>query len=87
MKAIGINTAQSTSVIAMISGSGDDTLRVWDLETGQTIKTLHGHSDWVNAVAVTPDGRRLVSGSWDRTLRVWDLKDGKERVTFTVDGL
>ena len=71
----------------LVSGSGDNTLRVWDLETAQTTKTLHGHIDSVNTVAVTPDGRRLVSGSWDHTLRVWDLKDGKERVIFTVDGV
>ena len=33
------------------------------------IRTLEGHTDWVRAVAVTPDGRRAVSGSDDRTLR------------------
>jgi WD40 repeat protein len=48
--------------------------------------TLPGHTDWVNAVALTPDGRRAVSGSNDTTLRVWDLRDGKELVTLTVDG-
>ena len=31
-------------------------------------RTLEGHTDWVPAVAVTPDGRRVVSGSWDKTL-------------------
>ena len=39
---------------------------------------LMGHSNWVYAVAVTPDGRRAVSASGDRTLRVWDLGSGKE---------
>jgi WD40 repeat protein len=48
--------------------------------------TLQGHTDWVSAVAVTPDGRQVVSGSWDHTLRVWDLKDEKEILTFTIDG-
>ena len=37
----------------------------------------------VNAVAVTPDGRRAVSASSDQTLRVWDLESGKEIATFT----
>lgn len=32
-----------------------------------------GHEDWVFAVAVTPDGKRIVSGSRDCTIRVWDL--------------
>ena len=40
---------------------------------GPLIRTLAGHTDWVNAVAVTPDGRRAVSASSDKTLKVWDL--------------
>ena len=51
-------------------------MRIWDLETGQTLTTLQGHTDTVSAVAITPDGRRAVSGSEDRTLRVWDLQTG-----------
>ena len=41
-----------------VSASGDNTLKVWDLETGSALRTLEGHSDWVTGVAVTPDGRR-----------------------------
>jgi len=44
---------------------------------GPLIRTLEGHKDWVNAVAVTPDGRRAVSGSGDRALRLWDLESGQ----------
>jgi WD40 repeat protein/serine/threonine protein kinase len=60
-----------------ISGSGDHTLRVWDLENGGRLRTLEGHTDRVHAVAVTPDGRRAISGSGDHTLRVWDLESGE----------
>ena len=41
----------------------DNTLKVWDLESGRELRTLEGHSDCVNGVAVTPDGRRAVSAS------------------------
>jgi WD40 repeat protein len=58
-------------------------LKVWDLASGQENLTLTGHSDEVNAVAVTPDGKRAVSASRDRTLRVWDLESGKEKLTLT----
>jgi hypothetical protein len=60
-----------------VSGSGDNTLRVWDLESGECLRTLEGHSSSVDSVGVTPDGRRAVSGSDDNTLRVWDLESGE----------
>ena len=68
-----------------VSGSGDDTLKVWDLDTGKEISTLTGHNSWVNAVAITPDGKKAVSGSHDSTLKVWDLDTGKEISTFIGD--
>jgi WD40 repeat protein len=43
---------------------------------GPLLRTLTGHTHSVNAVALTPDGRRAVSGSGDRTLKVWDLESG-----------
>jgi WD40 repeat protein len=69
----------------VVSGSSDNTLRVWDLAARETKTTLQGHTSLVSAVAVTPDGRHVVSGSSDNTLRLWDLKDGKEILTFTLD--
>ncbi len=61
-----------------VSASEDRTLKVWDLETGQELRTLEGHGARVIGVAVTPDGRRVVSASWDNTLKVWDLETGQE---------
>jgi WD40 repeat protein len=56
-------------------------LRLWDLESGQTISTPDGHKKWVNSVAVSPDGDRAVSASHDQTLRVWDF-EGKSLGTL-----
>jgi len=57
----------------IVSGSVDDTVRVWDLASGQLVRTLTGHTNIVEAVAVTPDGKQIVSGSADHTVRVWNL--------------
>jgi WD40 repeat protein len=52
-------------------------------ESSALIRTLAGHKDWVNAVAVTPNGRYALSGSHDCTLKLWDLTTGQPRLTFT----
>ena len=58
-----------------LSASYDDTLRLWDLATGDTIRVLRGHSSWINHV-VAFDRDRALSASWDHTLRLWDLATG-----------
>ncbi len=42
---------------------------VWDLKSGELVRTREGHTDDVKSVAVTPDGRQIVSGSDDKTVR------------------
>jgi WD40 repeat protein len=46
--------------------------------TGELVGApLQGHTDYVNAVAISPDGNRIVSGSDDETVRVWDMQTGE----------
>ncbi len=62
----------------VFSGSGDNSLRLWDLATGKPLgQPWQGHSDLVYSVAFSPDGRRVVSGSRDNNLRLWDAASGK----------
>ena len=67
----------------IISGSSDETIKVWDLYRGEELQTLSGHSDSVYSVVVTPDGNQIISGSRDKTIKVWDLQTGKELRTLT----
>ena len=60
-----------------VSASADRTLKVWDLESGEALRTLQGHGKEVRAVALSGDGRRAVSASGDHTLKVWDLESGE----------
>ena len=60
-----------------VSGSRDNTVRVWDLASGETVRIFSGHTGRVGAVAVTPDGRHAVSGSGDGTVLMWDLASGE----------
>ena len=64
-----------------ISASIDNTLRLWDLDMGETLEVFEGHSGWVTAVAAL-DGERAISASYDNTLRLWDLEFGEPLTTF-----
>ncbi|MBH8561371.1 serine/threonine protein kinase [Nostoc sp. CENA67] len=54
------------------------TIKLWNAATGEEIRTLEGHSQKVNVVAITPDGTTLVSGSDDKTIKLWNLATAKE---------
>jgi WD40 repeat protein len=65
-----------------LSASWDNTLKLWDLYTGQVLRTLEAPSVTFNCIAVTPDGKRAVSGSAEKTLDVWDLDNGDRLCTM-----
>jgi len=64
--------------------TADGTLRVWDVGSGQSLRTLEGHTSSVYAVAYSPDGQTVVSGSSDRTLRVWPILRLNELIDWTL---
>jgi WD40 repeat protein/uncharacterized caspase-like protein len=59
------------------SGSADNTVKLWDLSTGEVSRTLEGHSHYVYKVCFSPDGKILASGSFDQTIRLWDVTSGR----------
>jgi COMPASS component SWD3 len=59
----------------LASGSEDNTIRLWNLETGECLATLSGHEAGVKSVAITSDGQLLVSGSADNTIKLWQLPE------------
>ncbi len=67
----------------IVGGSWQKSL-VWHLQTGEIFRSFPGHSHWVLAVSISPDGKTLVSGSADKTIKVWSLETGK--LIHTLNG-
>lgn len=61
----------------LVSGSTDETLQLWEVESGHLIRTFRGHEESVSSVAFGLDGRYIVSGSLDNTLKLWETESGK----------
>ena len=66
----------------ILSGSFDQTIKLWDAATGREIRTFNGHLSTVQAVAFSPDGKQIISGSYDSTIKLWDIVTGTEIKTF-----
>jgi eukaryotic-like serine/threonine-protein kinase len=77
----------------IVTGSGDATAKVWDVQSGKKLLTLivrktathtlfSEEEQKVYSVTFSPDGKRIANGSGDHTAKVWDAQSGKELLTF-----
>ena len=66
----------------LASGSWDNTIKLWNLETKTEIATLKGHKNLVTSVAFNYNGTLLASGSEDNTIKLWNLEKKTEIATL-----
>lgn len=64
----------------LMTGSYDATVKIWDLETGEVIRTLTGHTQGIRCLHF--DDARLITGSLDNTIKVWNWRTGQCINTF-----
>jgi WD40 repeat protein len=62
---------------------GGQFLGLWDAQSGSFLNSLVGHTDIVETVAFSSDGKRVLSGSADQTARLWDAETRQELSVFT----
>ncbi|KAI0133879.1 hypothetical protein BJ170DRAFT_716036 [Xylariales sp. AK1849] len=68
----------------LVSGSYDNTVRVWKISTGETVHVLQGHAQKVYSVVLDMKRNRCISGSMDSFVKIWDLDTGS--CTHTLEG-
>jgi WD40 repeat protein len=62
----------------LASGSTDESIRLWDLDTRYSVPSLSDHKGIITSVAFSPNGKRLASASSDTSVRLWDVETGKQ---------
>lgn len=70
----------------IVSSGRDKTVKVWDMNTFDLKHNLVGHSSYVNAVTVSPDGSLCASGGKDGLAMLWDLNEGKKLSSLDAKG-
>ena len=69
----------------VLTGSWDETARLWDAGTGEEKRVFRGPSGWVTGVAFSPDGKQVLA-AWDETARLWDAGTGEEKRGLVFKG-
>jgi WD40 repeat protein len=82
VRAVGGHGAEIVTVIRnpkqplLATCSADNTVRIWNADNFGALKTLTGHTDWVYAVAFSPDGNLIASGAYNGEVKIWKVADG-----------
>jgi WD40 repeat protein len=84
--------------LAAGGGTAGTEIKLWDYRSGKELNPLTGHTNWINGLAFSPDGRILASGSTDKLIWLWNMTNGHqirvltghtgyiESVAFSPDG-
>ncbi len=84
MKHEGPHFASAIDPEQKILVTADFEIRIWDFETGEVIRKLDGHGDWISDLVISPSGKWIVTGGNDGLIKVWSVKSG--RLLRTVYG-
>lgn len=68
----------------MVTGSVDQSLKVWRLESGFLTQVLVGHEDVVLCCCVSEDGKTVVSGGRDSQVIIWDAETGQSKLQYSA---
>jgi WD40 repeat protein len=60
----------------LVSGSIDNTIRLWEIQTGWMIKIFNGHTGYISSVSICADGTMIASASRDKTIKLWNIQTG-----------
>ncbi|KAI9140620.1 WD40-repeat-containing domain protein [Paraphysoderma sedebokerense] len=75
----------SNNKVNLFTASDDNTVKMWDIPTGECVRTFEGHTDYVRSIALpTTNSNILLTGSYDHTVKVYDTRTSTAPI-FTLD--
>ena len=74
--------AWSPDGVSIASASRDNSVQIWNANTGEVTYTFYGHTSCLLSVAWSPDGKYIGSGSTDGIVQVWEATTGNNVVTY-----
>jgi len=60
---------------ALFTASSDNTVKMWNVQTGSEVKSLEGHTHPIEGMVYVPEEQALFTGSSDKTVKMWNVKD------------
>ena len=66
----------------ILSGADDNDIRVWEVSTGECLKTMRGHKDSVTSVSMSDNGQVGVSGGLDNAIKIWDIRNKRMQINL-----
>ena len=70
-------------ISSQVSAYEESFVRLWNVKTGEIIKTLEGHTENVDCAAFSPDGKTIATSARDKTVRLWNVRTGRHVRTIT----
>lgn len=61
----------------LLASSASRSVCLWDVQTGQCVRSLQGYASRIFSIEFSPDGTRLISGSEDQLIRIWNVETGQ----------
>ena len=68
----------------LVSGGGDQVVKLWDVQTRQEVHSFRGHKNWISSVAFSHDGHYIVSAGVDQMVKVWEVGGGEGMEQLTA---
>ncbi|KAF2022144.1 WD40 repeat-like protein [Aaosphaeria arxii CBS 175.79] len=83
---LSIAFSHDSAYIASGSGSGDCTIKIWEVGSSRCLQTLEGHSSSVGSIVFSHDSAYIASGSDDNTVKVWKFNSSSSDCVQTLEG-